>query len=295
LHATDALSISGHTITLKRGNNVTETVTVPDNNTTYSVGDGGLSEINFTSADHSKLNGIEASANNYSPPQAIATSSNVTFNTVTASISGDVTGAVTGAVTGDVTGDLTGNVTGDVTGNADTASTLTTARTIGGVSFNGSTNINLPGVNATGNQDTTGTSFKSSKLETARTISGVSFDGTSNISLDNVYNRRVQNSITASTASTAIDFNSASNFYLNLSSNTTFSLSNTANNIGLSGMIILKQDATGGRSFTLPSSMKTPLGGAAIDQETSASNTAILSYYIAASDTILVNYIGDFA
>jgi len=173
--------------------------------------------------------------------------------------------------------------------------TLTTARTIGGVSFNGSTNINLPGVNATGNQDTTGTSFKSSKLETARTISGVSFDGTSNISLDNVYNRRVQNSITASTASTAIDFNSASNFYLNLSSNTTFSLSNTANNIGLSGMIILKQDATGGRSFTLPSSMKTPLGGAAIDQETSASNTAILSYYIAASDTILVNYIGDFA
>jgi hypothetical protein len=33
-----------------------------DNNTTYSVGDGGLSEINFTSADHSKLNGIEAGA-----------------------------------------------------------------------------------------------------------------------------------------------------------------------------------------------------------------------------------------
>ena len=33
-----------------------------DSNTTYSVGDGGLSEINFTSADHSKLNGIEALA-----------------------------------------------------------------------------------------------------------------------------------------------------------------------------------------------------------------------------------------
>jgi len=39
-----------------------------DNNTTYSVGDGGLSEINFTSADHSKLNGIATSANNYSHP-----------------------------------------------------------------------------------------------------------------------------------------------------------------------------------------------------------------------------------
>jgi hypothetical protein len=31
-------------------------------NTTYSVGDGGLSQINFTSADHSKLNGIETGA-----------------------------------------------------------------------------------------------------------------------------------------------------------------------------------------------------------------------------------------
>jgi len=31
-------------------------------NTTYSVGDGGLSQINFTSGDHSKLNGIESGA-----------------------------------------------------------------------------------------------------------------------------------------------------------------------------------------------------------------------------------------
>ncbi len=39
-----------------------------DTNTTYSVQDGELSEINFTSADHSKLNGIASSANNYSHP-----------------------------------------------------------------------------------------------------------------------------------------------------------------------------------------------------------------------------------
>ena len=58
---------------------------------------------------------------------------------------------------GDVTGNVSGNVTGDVTGNADTATTLETARTIGGVSFNGSSNINLPGVNVAGNQDTSGT------------------------------------------------------------------------------------------------------------------------------------------
>jgi hypothetical protein len=43
-----------------------------------------------------------------------------------------------------------------ITGNAATATTLQTARTIGGISFNGSANINLPGVNTAGNQNTSG-------------------------------------------------------------------------------------------------------------------------------------------
>ena len=46
---------------------------------------------------------------------------------------------------------------GALTGNASSATILQNARTIGGVSFNGSANINLPGVNASGNQDTSGT------------------------------------------------------------------------------------------------------------------------------------------
>ena len=45
----------------------------------------------------------------------------------------------------------------DTTGNADTATALETARNIGGVSFDGSANINLPGVNEAGNQNTSGT------------------------------------------------------------------------------------------------------------------------------------------
>ena len=44
------------------------------------------------------------------------------------------------------------------TGNAATATALETARNIGGVSFDGTGNINLPGVNTAGNQNTTGTS-----------------------------------------------------------------------------------------------------------------------------------------
>ena len=70
----------------------------------------------------------------------------------------------------------------DTTGSA---ATLTTARNIGGVSFDGSANINLPGVNTSGNQDTSGNAATATALETARTIAGVSFDGSANISLNN--------------------------------------------------------------------------------------------------------------
>ena len=66
----------------------------------------------------------------------------------------------TTSVTGNLTGNVTGNVSGSsgsCTGNAATATILATARNIGGVSFNGSADINLPGVNTSGNQDTSGT------------------------------------------------------------------------------------------------------------------------------------------
>ena len=71
----------------------------------------------------------------------------------------------------------------DTTGNADTASKLQTARTIGGVSFDGTVDINLPGVNIAGTQSTTGNAGSASKLATARTINGVAFDGTANITI----------------------------------------------------------------------------------------------------------------
>ncbi|EPN5319602.1 gp53-like domain-containing protein [Escherichia coli] len=81
---------------------------------------------------------------------------------------------------------VSGGITGNLTGNADTATKLKTARTIGGVSFDGSANIDLPGVNKTGNQSTTGNAATATKLQTARTIGGVSFDGSANINLPGV-------------------------------------------------------------------------------------------------------------
>ncbi len=63
---------------------------------------------------------------------------------------------INGAVTGNITGNVSGS-SGSCTGNAATATALQTARNIGGVSFDGTANINLPGVNTGGNQDTSGT------------------------------------------------------------------------------------------------------------------------------------------
>ena len=110
------------------------------------------------------------------------TGTNLTFNAssgelTASSFSGNLTGAVTGNVSGS---------SGSCTGNAATATALETARNIGGVSFDGTANINLPGVNASGNQDTSGNAATATALETARNIGGVSFDGTANINLPGV-------------------------------------------------------------------------------------------------------------
>ena len=73
---------------------------------------------------------------------------------------------------------------------ATTAATLATPRNIGGVSFNGSANIDLPGVNTAGNQNTTGSA---ATLTTARNIGGVSFNGSAAIDLPGVNTAGNQN------------------------------------------------------------------------------------------------------
>ena len=79
------------------------------------------------------------------------TASGLTFNSSTDVLSGTFSGNITGNVTGNVSG-----TSGSTTGNAATATALETARNIGGVSFDGTGNIDLPGVNATGTQNTSG-------------------------------------------------------------------------------------------------------------------------------------------
>ena len=110
---------------------------------------------------------------------------NVVGSTTSSSFIGDVTGNADTATTLE-TARTIGGTSFDGSANinvalADTATALATARTIGGVSFDGTANIDLAGVNTTGNQDTSGNAATATTLATARTINGVSFDGSANI------------------------------------------------------------------------------------------------------------------
>ena len=99
-------------------------------------------------------------------------------------------------------GTLTATIfVGALTGNSSSATALANARTIGGVSFDGTANINLPGVNASGNQDTSGNAATATALATARTIHGVSFDGSANIDLSEVIQDTVGAMVSSNTES----------------------------------------------------------------------------------------------
>ena len=54
------------------------------------------------------------------------------------------------------------------------------------MSFNGTANINLPGVNIAGTQNTSGNAATATALQNSRTINGVGFNGTANITLPTV-------------------------------------------------------------------------------------------------------------
>jgi hypothetical protein len=101
----------------------------------------------------------------------------------------DIVGAMVGSNTesgisvvyqdGDNTLDFTvGTLNQDTTGLAATATILATARNIGGVSFNGSADINLAGVNTAGNQNTSGNAATATLSSTITATANNSADET---------------------------------------------------------------------------------------------------------------------
>ncbi len=89
---------------------------------------------------------------------------------------------------------------GELSGNAASANKLKSAVNIGGVSFDGSGPISLPGVNEGGNQNTSGKAATAGHADKAAALSvsglkvgGVAFDGTKSISLPGVDSAGNQN------------------------------------------------------------------------------------------------------
>lgn len=79
---------------------------------------------------------------------------------------------------------VTNTISGSIDGNANTCSALASSVNIGGIAFDGSTDINLPGVNTNGNQDTSGnaasaTQFTVTANNADETVYPVFVDGSS--------------------------------------------------------------------------------------------------------------------
>ena len=180
----DKVTITAPTLTADR------TLTIPDTTgTIVTTGDTGtvtstmITDGTIVNAD------INASAEiavsklaNGTARQVLQTSANGNDVEFTSNVDLPGTLDVTGAVTFD--GTVTaGTFTGNLTGNSGTSTILQTARNIGGVSFDGSANIDLPGVTTAGNQNTSGNAATATALANARTIAGQSFDGTGNITI----------------------------------------------------------------------------------------------------------------
>ena len=104
-----------------------------------------------------------------------------------------------------------------------------------------------------------------------------------------------QEDISSSTTTTLTLDTDSTNFKVNLTGNTALEFASLTDKEGTSGTIALIQDATGGRTFTMPSTFKTPVGGASITQVTTPSSVSLLSFYVLDSSNVLVNYIGDFS
>jgi hypothetical protein len=226
------LTVNGTTTTLN-----TATLDVEDKNLTLAKGsgssanadgagitiDGADATFNYshTGTKFVANKSIEATSfiGDGSGLTGVASTDNIQTATEAEFLSGVKIAGVTTA-TGGIVGDLTGDVTGNVSGNAGTATILANARTIGGVSFDGSAGINLPGVNASGTQDTSGNAATATALETARNIGGVSFNGSANINLPGVNEAGNQNTTGTSaglTGTPSITVNAINSSHINSS------------------------------------------------------------------------------
>lgn len=190
---------------------------------------------------------------------ALNLKANLASPTFTGTVSG-ITASMIGAPSG--SGTSSGTNTGDqtsVSGNAGTATILATTRTIDGVNFNGSANITViaPATNAATSKATpvdadelpitdSNASFVLKKLTWANLKA--TFLNTVNKFL--VAQRVTITNVSSSAGILTLDLNASNDFSIQLSENTTLGIpSNLDTSEGLSGMMLVRQNATAAKTL----------------------------------------------
>lgn len=247
---------------------------------TVSIGDGTLGAATGTTGSTATTVAL-----NFSAGYSANSTTNVTINPVIGPSIVNLASTMTGATTGFI------KKTAEDTYTLDTSAYLTgESDTLESVTGRGATTATAISVtNATSSTSTgTGALIVTGGVGVGGTLNATTVGG----AVEAVTLKQKQENITT-TATTTINLSTANNFYVSMTQNTTFAFSNVATNIGASGYLILKQDATGGHTFTLPTEVKTSKSKT-IAQWTVANSLSLLTYYVVATDTIISNYIGDF-
>ena len=139
------LTVNGTTTTLNSANSTVSDKIIELGNGTSGAPSGDSGIVIERGSSSNAFMGWDESADTFLMGTGSFTGSSTGNLTVTK-------GTLNANLTGDVTGTLTGNATGSsgsCTGNAATSTKLATARTIAGVSFDGTSNISLNNANIT--------------------------------------------------------------------------------------------------------------------------------------------------
>lgn len=156
--------------------NTSITVTVADNSHNHTLSNISDFPSTVSSVELGYLDGLTSNIQTQinGKQETLVSGTNVkTINGTSIIGSGDI---VVGS--GDMLKSTYDTTNNGIVDRAETADKLATARTIGGVSFNGTANIDLPGVNTTGNQNTTGnatTATTANSLNTSNSYTGLDF------------------------------------------------------------------------------------------------------------------------
>lgn len=164
----------------------------------------------------------------------------------------------------------TGTAGVNISGNAATATTATTlqtARTIGGVSFNGSANIVPQTIQVADAASAASTyvllvSSATGDLQPL-TDSGIAYNASTNILTVNISGRVINEPVTTANSGTsyALNLSNGPNFVITLTGNCTFTITNPPANASAFNLV-LKQDGSGSKTVTWPSSVDWALGSA---------------------------------